>query len=355
MTERADAHPEAGPTPAHSDDRARGMRLLRWVDALRPDAAGISRNFAAARGFSILMVVTSHYFSPSLLWVGSTVALFVFAFSSAHFTTEKYGTSVSIGRFWKSKFERLGWRLLTIAVFLAVVFLGQGESGMLTWQTLVAVTGLSGFLTWFGIPNPSPYGMGVWFLTLLLIFYAAYPLLARGLARPGGPLVGAVIAVTTGIVLEWTVPMGHMLWMTAGAFVLGVCWVLAGWAASPARTASLIVLAVCTIAAGYTIGAAYRSELNIIGLFALSLACVQALFVVPLPRVVLTIGAWLGVRSLEIYLIHTYLFVGSEHFGPAVGYLASVAIVIPSAWALHALASAWRLGSGRGAVSRVAS
>ncbi len=36
---------------------------------------------------------------------------------------------------------------------------------------------MTGFLNWLDIENNSPFGAGMWFLTLLLIFYAFFPFL----------------------------------------------------------------------------------------------------------------------------------------------------------------------------------
>ncbi len=136
-----------------------------------------SYNFMLGKVVAIYAVAAAHFLPLPGDWIAASVGLFVFGFSSGFFTSAKYQDDFQLGRFWWKKLTRLGPDLLVINLFLLVLFLAQGKSGIWTWQTLTSLLGVKGFLTWFGLKNPSPFGAGIWFLTLLLIFYAVYPLL----------------------------------------------------------------------------------------------------------------------------------------------------------------------------------
>lgn len=112
-------------------------------------------------------------------WVPVTIGLLVFSFSSGYFTSLKYNGNFSKKEFWLKKARRLGVNLAVINVFLLILFLIQGRSGIWTWHTIVSLLGLNGFLNWFYIRNLSPFGAGMWFFTLLLVFYLAYPVLEQ--------------------------------------------------------------------------------------------------------------------------------------------------------------------------------
>ena len=109
---------------------------------------------------------------------------------------------------------------LVINVFLLCLFLVQRRPGIVTWQTPVNMLGLSGILNWFDLPNPSPFGAGLWFFTLLLTFYALYPIL-RLVSRSRGWLAAlACVSLVAFAVLDRCCPMGHALWLTAWSFIL---------------------------------------------------------------------------------------------------------------------------------------
>ena len=136
----------------------------------------ISYNFSIAKVLAILMVVTGHYFTKTIpiLWIPTTVALFIFAFSSGIFTSLKYRNNFNIKLFWKKKFVRLIPNLIVINIFLFVVFVYQHKAGIFTWHTLPALFGMSGVLNWLKIDNLSPFGYGLWFFTLLFINFYTY-------------------------------------------------------------------------------------------------------------------------------------------------------------------------------------
>lgn len=306
-----------------------------------PDSADVSRTFAIAKVLSIIVVATAHYLPGTVLWVPQTVGLFVFAFSSGFFTGRKYAGRFSLGRFWRAKVDRLAVRLLVIDACLLILFLAQGRPGIVRWQTLPSLVGLSGFLTWFKVPSPSPFGAGLWFFTLLWLFYGAYPLLNRATARPGPAAVTLAVALAACSILHVHLKVGHMLWLTAFAFVFGVYSARHSLRVRPVIPA---VLAVGLAGVMVLLNVKWDwTQANYWLILLVSVATVYFLMQGPLRG---RAFAWLLVFSgcvMELYFVHTYVFIDSDRLHPAVGATLSLLLAIASAFLLGLL--------GRGARS----
>jgi hypothetical protein len=280
-----------------------------------------SLNFSVAKVIAIFTVLAGHWFSGTILWIPVTFGLFVFAFSSGYFTSKIYGVKLDRGRFWRKKLERLGLRYWTILAFLALV-VGLRGGTVFHWHTLVHLLGLSGVLNWLAIRNASGLGAGLWFFTLLLIFYFAYPYLARAAAsRPRAALI-SVLATAAAIYLQDHVRVGHELWLTALGFVLGVMYgahelrLQPRWPATCAVAGCALLLA--ANAAGY--GALNTALITVVSI-ALALWLSKAR--IPASRTVRRIAS-LDAYLLEIFLIHTYLFVH-----PSGNKLLDLAVSVP--------------------------
>jgi peptidoglycan/LPS O-acetylase OafA/YrhL len=294
-----------------------------------------SRNFRVAKPAAIVLVMLGHFATgiPGF-WMLVTVGLFVFGFSSGYFTSLRYHEGFRWGPFWRRKAVRLLPHLLGADLFLLALFLTRGREGIWTWQTLLGVTGLKGFLTWLGLPNPSPYGAGVWFLTLLLLFYAAYPLLRLAVRRRAGAVALTAVGLAATLLLQWLAPMGHMLWLTAWAFVFGVAAerlalrTSAWWSGAAAAGLALVLGALNATG----IGSEAVNFLLLVGL------CVIATMWIKSAALLGTALAPLGALSgclLEMYLLHAYLHV-STGGGRLADLAVSVALVVGVSWLLAA-------------------
>ncbi len=289
-----------------------------------------SFNFAVAKVVAILLVVAGHYFGGPLIWAPVTVGLFVFAYSSAMFTARKYRGSFALGTFWHSKLLRLGGRFLLTQVFLIVLLWWQGASGILHWHTLVHLSGQSGWLNWLGVVDQSPLGMGLWFFTLLLIFYASFPLLARALSSPVQARVLALAVLIASLWLSRTAVVGHALWITAAAFFVGVC---CGMHPLPGRAwqwgciggAGVLLLAVLNFALGV-------KSFNLELLLLVCLCAVQWLERGEVPGIFAP-ALLLSPLLLEIYFVHMYLFVRLSA-SPWLGFVLSLLLITAVSWIL---------------------
>lgn len=265
----------------------------------------VSRNFSIAKVLAIFVVVTSHWFKDIDLWVLASIALFLFGFSSAYFTGCIYGVGVDVRAFWNNKLRRLGVRYWLILGVLAVIVTLQGRD-IFHWHSIVHLVGLSGVLNLFG-SSASALGNGLWFFTLLLLFYAAYPLLAPRLLASARTTI-VIAAATVGlVVLDQTLRLGFSLWLTMLGFLIGI------YAGVNRLRLNTTVLNVVLVAIPLLIAVAnvvFRvREFNTVLLISFSLA-VSLRLTRP--------GLWLGGLGflvpleaclLEIYLIHTYLFI----------------------------------------------
>ncbi len=265
-----------------------------------------SNNFTIAKVLSIFMVATGHWFTNTILWIPVTFGLFIFAFSSSFFTFKIYGENTDHRVFWQKKLKRLGVKFWVTTTFLAIFVSIDG--GMIChWHTFMHYTGLSGILNWTGTPNKSALGAGLWFFTLLLLFYAAYPFLAKMASKKNLAYIISVISVVAAVYLESHVKVGHELWLTMLAFLLGVTTSAQNIRLTPGLTLSLFSVSCLALLA---LNLALKvNELNTVliftGSFSISLWLTNS-----------TLARYSFIKSvkklesclLEVYLIHTYLF-----------------------------------------------
>lgn len=286
---------------------------------------------------AILAVACGHYFPKTPLWVIAEVALVIFAFSSGYFTALRYAGHYDFGGFWRSKMSRLGVPLLVINVFLVILFIVVQRPGILSLHTPLALVGMSGLYDWLGIHNQSAFGNGLWFFTVLILFYFTYPLLAKLFVSRS--LAWAALGASAALCVlgERFASPNYALWQVIFGFIFGVFAGRQGW--FPPRRATASVFLVLFFAA-LALNALHLKQLNP-GLFdSLSIASVAILLSFRLP---LWATAWtkpLAGCVLEIYFIHTYLFLPHALLGPASGFILSMLLIIASAWLLHRVSSA---------------
>ncbi len=264
-----------------------------------------SENLSAAKGGAALTVMAGHYGTgiPDF-WVVVTVGLLVFSISSGYFTWHRYHGEFSWRRFWRRKAARLIPNLIVIELFLFILFSAQGSEGLWSWHTVFNLAGLNGFLNWFHISNESPYGRGMWFLTLLLIFYTIYPLLER-LYRGSGSIVTTIGGILCLFILNRTVEYGHALWLTGAGFLVGIFMarhkLRLHWIASAGMAASAAIGMVAShIAFGF-------DAANFFFILAVAASGVFFLLEIRLPLLFNRVGSWLSGILLQVYLLHPYI------------------------------------------------
>jgi len=302
------------------------------VSSIRIDP-NVSRNFQVAKVLSILTVVLGHsHLLQVNIWVPITIGLLIFSFSSGYFTSLKYNGDFSKKEFWLKKARRLGVNLAVINVFLLILFLIQGRSGIWTWHTIVSLLGLNGFLNWFYIRNLSPFGAGMWFFTLLLI----YPVLERLNRKKSISYLFVVLFVIAAFYLHKHIVYGHALWLTACGFVVGVF--CAKNDISISRNLSGLILGgvlVAMLSFNYLFG---LKDYNFF--FILFFAVFGIFFFINLKTPVLLVVplSYLSGCLLEIYLIHSYLFVNPTGYHLP-NLVISLMLILSSAKILQTISS----------------
>lgn len=305
----------------------------------------ISDNFTLAKFLAIVLVSTGHYFHDTLIWVPVTVGLFIFGFSSGYFTALKHQNGQSLKGFWLAKLKRLGPPLIVINLFLGALFLIEGRAGLWHPHTLLGITGMSGLLNWFGIPNQSPYGAGLWFMTVLLLFYLVYPFLAKSLKSSTAALVFIVISGLVCTLGHLYASPPYMLWPTVFGFCLGAAAGSINW--QPSAKYSLVAGTI-TVVTALGLNAIGIKQFNMLAVVTLSIASTAFLLCFPLKIAVSRISLLSG-SILEIYLIHSYLFIRPSAWPEWTGYLASMMLVLIVSVILHSMA---QLLNGRLMVSK---
>jgi hypothetical protein len=299
-----------------------------------PISPTVSANYSLAKVLSLLLVVIGHWFAANILWIPVTFGLFIFAFSSGFFTTKIYGTDLNVREFWAKKLQRLGLRFWVSLLFITILTTWQGQT-VLHWHSLVHLAGMSGIINWMSVPNQSSLGAGLWFFTLLLMFYVCYPFLARVFTGELRTYTLAISLTILAAVLEQSVRVGHALWSTALGFILGVA--LGRFQPNISALAAgawASFLCICLVAINVLTSI---KSLNSILICVTSIAIVIWLLKVALP--VTRIGKALASAEaylLEIFLVHTFLFIHPTGIRP-IDLVLSLVLILSVSAALNAL------------------
>jgi hypothetical protein len=263
------------------------------------------------------------------------VALFIFGFSSAYFTHLKYGQHFDVIPYWKNKFSRLVYSMLVINAFLLVVVSIVSSRTIFVWQTPLHLVGLGGFLDWLHIGNASPLGNGMWFFTLLLVFYGVYPLLRMANQHVLSSSLLLLIALVGMSYCHFHYPVGYDLWTTAFSFIFGVY--IAGYPLH-LPTPVYILGGIISVSLMGMLNFLLRvNAYNFFLIMATSAFGAVWLREAILPAWLLRPISYLSDIVLEIYLIHTYLFLaitGSKF----ADYVLSMCVILLTAKLLQSAA-----------------
>lgn len=283
-----------------------------------------SRLFNMLKVLSIFMVVTGHFFKEfELLWVPVTVGLLIFSFSSGYFTSMKYKGHFSKKEYWKKKANRLGIHLVIINSVLLILFTIQGRENIISWHSLVNMIGMNGFLNWFGINNTSPFGAGMWYFTLLLVFYACYPILQT---MNGKLISGFTLCFIIGMfILDKSVYVGHALWLTACGFIIGV-WAEKHHFTPPVNLSRItaVLIFLIMVLMNYKMGI---NSYNFLFILFFSIAAIYGCMDLKIPNQLNCVVLYFSSCLLEIYLLHPYLRPAVTSV-KMINYVLSIVIVV---------------------------
>lgn len=271
-----------------------------------------SYNFQLAKIGGLLAVIGQHYAVvighpwSQFLWIAAQTGLCIFAFSSGYFTAIKYGQNFAPGAFWQAKVLRLLGSVLVANCFVCCLLLVGGKGGLFHWHSLLSFFGLNGVLYWLDTPRATPLGNGLWFLTLLLAFYVAFPVIRRLQKHRLAGLLVTGVSLPGALWVAHAFPLTVTFWETAWFFVFGT---FSGTHCPrlkllPSATVCLLCgLAIPVVKFHYDIAIATMPL--VIGL---GIGVVSFLTSAPLGRYGIAVIMLLSPVMLEMYVIHTYLF-----------------------------------------------
>ncbi|MGI6656412.1 MAG: acyltransferase family protein [Desulfobulbus sp.] len=304
----------------------------------------VSKNFSFAKSAALLLVLLGHFdklenlfghFINEGSWILVTFGLCVFGFSSAYFTGKKYSNGNFTG-YWKNKFTRLFVRVIVIQIFLFIfLFFSRGDS-VFCWHSLVHFFGGTGFLNWFHIKDQSPMGNGLWFFTLLLIFYALYPFLISIHEKYYSIWIYMLLYILT-FLLQSFFPMGHMLWLTAFAFLSGIFFAKTHNVLFVKLLMALSLLCMPTFLA---LNFLQIKSFNFIIISIISIGCCLycIYFYFSFERFFRNAVSFINKHMLEIYFIHSYLYI--YFFGnDFINIFSSFLLFASTAWILSKISS----------------
>ena len=290
----------------------------------------LSYNFSVAKVIAILIVASGHFFK-GFWWVPVTNALFVFAFSSGFFTSKKYASGFSKQKFWTAKISRLVYPILVINFFLFALFTVKGVDGIYTWQTIPSLFGLNGFIDWFNIVNTSPFGSGLWFFTLLILFYVLYPIISLINNNQILSIIFLLLSLITTYALYYIVPLNHVLFLSMFAFIFGAYTGKYSFKFPPLL--SLACFFISYILMFYLSLFLNYKSLNYFLVHVSSIAIVGYLLHKKLPTLIIEKILLLTGCVIEIYFIHTYLFIDPTR-NHIFDYIVSMLIIVTIAYLL---------------------
>lgn len=289
-------------------------------------SCSVSANFELAKAVSIFTVVAGHFYGPSS-WPLVTVALCIFGFSSAYFTDKKYAEG-NLKGYWTNKFKRLFFRVIIINLFLIILLLIKDKEGLFSWQSVVHFFGATGLLNWFHVVDNSPLGDGLWFFTLLLIFYSLYPFFKR-IPVNFINYYNLLFCYLLICVMQYTHPMGHMLWVTIFSFIAGIF--------SLRKNSKISILQffvmVFILYLIYKFVKIKNINIYVISIFSSALCVFIVNFKLKLPEFVISISKFVNSHMVEIYFIHGYVFY-RPFSNQLINFFVSVFLILSAAYLL---------------------
>lgn len=286
----------------------------------------VSANFELAKAVSIFTVVAGHFYGPSS-WPLVTVALCVFGFSSAYFTDKKYAEG-NLDGYWTNKFKRLFFRVILINLFLIILLLIKNQEGLFSWYSVVHFLGATGFLNWFHVVDKSPLGDGLWFFTLLLIFYSLYPLFRR-IPINFINYYNLLIFYLFICIMQLIYPMGHMLWITIFSFIAGIFFLRNK---SKISISGFLIL-IFTLFIIYKFVKIKNLNVYLISIFSSALCVFIVNLKLKLPKFLFSITKFINSHMVEIYFIHGYLFYRPFSY-QLINFFVSVFLILSAAYLL---------------------
>lgn len=275
----------------------------------------LSKNMSVIKFFAIIAIIFGHYWNVHLVpiplmshwWVISAVGLLIFSISSGFFTSTRYKDSYEFKSFWIKKLYRIGIPFTIVNILLLILFLIEKKDNILSIQTVASWLGIHGIWTWLKIPQVGPYGAGLWFMTVLLIFYFIYPLLEYLNRKKTISFVFSGLTVLLLLIFDHYFPLGYTLWLTITGFPVGI------WMANNEISYSrLFIVSVLILTLIMMIILKFFFHVKLFSslfMLIISYTAVEICKFMVLPSIIYRIFLPLSTWVITMYIVHMYLFV----------------------------------------------
>ena len=202
--------------------------------------------------------------------------------------------------------------------FFFSFFVIQNHPSIFVWQTIPSLIGMNGFLAWFKLGNPSPFGRGLWFFTLLILFYLFYPLLAFIYKKRTTASLFILFSLILTTIFQYLLPMEHMLWVTLFAFIFGSYFY--NYRINISFMIILLIFVLSSLLLILFNTVIIYKDFNYLFILISSIAISISLTKIKVPYIILNKLLLLSGCVIHIYFIHDYLFVRSFTRFPLIDY-----------------------------------
>ena len=176
------------------------------------------------RTLAIVVVFIGHSFRDSLHWLSPGLTMSLLGFLSAILLV---GRQEPADVYLTKRLTRI---YLSLFLCLGTILIVHGLMGkhIATQHTLLHLLGLSAFIDLAGATNDSTIGLGLWFITVIVVLYLLLPIL-ESLLRHRNGLAHCVMIVLVCLGLELTMYGTGAMWDVVMAFTVGVYCGISGW------------------------------------------------------------------------------------------------------------------------------
>ncbi len=280
-------------------------------------------SFDTIRAFSILIVFFGHILAPQsnnrifqgFLWaLNPSLSMSLMGFLSGFLLTVKYKRNYN-NNFFIKRFSRIYVSLFICLSVIGMYYLWLGKK-VVHLHTVFHFLGLTGFMRLLDVKNQSSIGLGLWFITAILIMYLLLPLLAQILLHKNRSLHLAGL-IFLFILLQNTVGWGYTAtWNVITSFTVGSYIglnknitffenrnVLLSFASA------VLLLLVCGLSEGETVN--WRVQSLLYAFYPLAFFPLLIKLSSILPQIIKSSITLFAGISFEFYLLH-YYFIGKE-------------------------------------------
>ena len=280
--------------------------------------------FDFLRSFAILIVFLGHSLGkqcPNSIYAqvirtlspGLTMSLM--GFISGYLLSSKYQLSYK-SRYYIKRFTRIYLTLFICLFSITIMHFCLGKD-VVNQHSILHFMGLSAFFDLFHVVNKSSIGIGLWFITVIVLLYLVLPLLSPILKHKNGlyHLITMIVACTA---LNFFMSGTQSSWNVIISFLIGVYIginsklnIILSKKLSYHIVVSLSVLLICALATKHILPCQLRSLL--FAFYPIFVAPALLRFASYIPRLFEKYISFFSNLSFEFYIVHFYFINNCFH------------------------------------------